>query len=92
MDTFTRRSFLAASAGAAGTAAILAAPGLANAGESDKSRPSDRSGGSGSLGADTIVSVRDAKKGELVIYSGENEFVVTDRNLAAAIARAAGRS
>lgn len=90
METLSRRSFLVASAGAAGTAAFLVAPGIAGASASDSQslgRQSDHS--HDGEGSDLIVLVRSGSKGEIVIYSGENEVVVTDRKLASAIARSA---
>jgi hypothetical protein len=90
METLSRRSFLAASAGAAGTAAFLVAPGVAAAtGAEEKSRPASKPRGGEGDGSDLIVLVRAGSKGEIVIYSGENEIMVTDRNLASAIARSA---
>lgn len=89
METLSRRSFLAVSAGAAGTAAFLVAPGVAAAtGAEDKSRSSSKPRSDGD-GSDLIVLVRAGGKGEIVIYSGENEITVNDRNLASAIARSA---
>jgi hypothetical protein len=92
MDTLSRRSFLVASAGVAGTAAFLAAPGMASAAGTERQsqdRKSGRSDDAGGGGSDLIVHVRSGSKGEIVIYSGENEVVVTDRKLASALARSA---
>jgi hypothetical protein len=92
METLSRRSFLVASAGAAGTAAFLVAPGIAGAAGTDSQSQDRQSGESHDAeggGSDLIVHVRSGSKGEIVIYSGENEIVVTDRKLASAIARSA---
>lgn len=92
METLSRRSFLVASAGAAGTAAFLVAPGVAGAAGNDSQSQGRETGqsheGEGG-GSDLIVLVRSGSKGEIVIYAGENEVVVTDRKLASAIARSA---
>ncbi len=91
MDSFTRRSFLVASAGAAGTAAVFVAPGLASAGETvskSKTRSTKKSHHNDSL-MNTVVSVRDAENGVVVIYSLDREIVVTSPDLVAAIADAA---
>ena len=92
MDTLSRRSFLVASAGAAGTAAFLVAPGIARADDTDShshDHQSHESHEDHSGGSDLIVLVRSGSKGEIVVYSGENEVVVTDQKLAAAITRSA---
>jgi hypothetical protein len=75
-------------AGAAGTAALLRSP--AAAGASESSERSSKSGATGSSDAtDVVVHVRNSASGELAIFAGESEVVVTDKNLTAAIARAA---
>jgi hypothetical protein len=92
METLSRRSFLVASAGAAGAAALLAAPGSAVAGDGQSKTgdlSKDQAKGTGGGASDVIVHIRDAGKGEMVIYTGENEIVVTDRSLVSAIARSA---
>ena len=94
MDSFTRRSFLVASAGAAGTAAVFVAPGLASAGETSSksttpsSKKAQKSHHADAL-ANTVVSVRDPENGVVVIYSLDREIVVTSHDLCAAIADAA---
>ena len=90
MDPLSRRSFFAASAGAAGTVAILASPAgaatKARQGKSDDHESGRDDGDAGSSGV--VVHVRDAEIGEVVIYAADSEIVVTDRKLVAAISRA----
>jgi hypothetical protein len=87
MESVSRRSFLAVTAGAAGTAALITAS-SAPAGADDSTRkPGDRNQGGESSGL--IVQVRDGKTGEVAIYADETETIVKDRNLSDAIARAA---
>jgi hypothetical protein len=91
MEPVSRRSFLAVTAGAAGTAALLAAtPDTAGAVGSDKKASGSKpTSGSDVDTSGVIVHVRNGRSGEIAIYSDDSEVLVTDKNLAEAIARAA---
>ncbi|WP_232344029.1 MULTISPECIES: hypothetical protein [Actinoplanes] len=73
---------LALTAAGVGVSAASVA-GLSLAGENDKSASSDNS--------PLIISVRDAKKGVIDLFSGESKKTVTDKKLAAQLLKAAGR-
>ncbi|GAA2689256.1 hypothetical protein Apa02nite_044960 [Actinoplanes palleronii] len=79
---FNRRRMLALTAAGVGVSAASVA-GLSLAGENDKSASSDNS--------PLIISVRDAKKGVIDLFSGESKKTVTDKKLAAQLLKAAGR-
>jgi len=84
----SRRSLLqgAATAGAAGLAvtAMGAAPALAAAAAPDRSlRPQTHSG-------PIVVHVRDAKSGDIEVFSGTRQTRLRDKDLAARISRAIG--
>ncbi len=92
----SRRSVLqgAATAGAAGLAAtavgVTASPALAAT--SQPSAPDRRQGhGAAQMPAGPImVHVRDAKSGDIEVFSGTSQTRVRDKDLAARIARAIG--
>jgi hypothetical protein len=97
----SRRSVLrGAGAGAAGLAVsgLLAAPALAATRPSKAaSRPAGAAGAANrhdaAPQADTlVVHVRDVRTGEMDVYQGTGHVRVTDRVMAAALARAAGSS
>jgi hypothetical protein len=80
MSDLTRRGFVknsaAATAGITVLGALLADPAGAHSGEP---------------GSQAVVAyVRDPSKGDISVLSGDREVHITDRKLAAAIARAAG--
>jgi len=87
----TRRSMLrgAATVGAAGLAATAmgaaAGPALASA-----SRPSAAPDQSHDHHGPIVVHVRDARSGDIEVFSGTSQTRVRDKDLAARIARAAG--
>jgi hypothetical protein len=91
MEPVSRRSFLAVTAaGAAGTAALLAAtPGAAGAAEGETKGSGRTTGGGSEETSGMIVHVRNGKSGDIAIYSDDSEVLVTDKNLSDAIARAA---
>jgi hypothetical protein len=90
MEPVSRRSFLAVTASAAGAAALVAAPSVAHATESDgKSAETPRQAETNSDASGVVLHVRDGRSGEIAIYSADNEVVVKDKNLADAVARAA---
>jgi hypothetical protein len=88
MDGVTRRGFIVAiagaAAGAAGAAAIVLPAGAASAHESDATTAANADAAHG-----VVVHVRDARRGELVIMAEDTEVTVIDRQLAAALGRAA---
>ncbi len=86
MSGFTRRSFLASSAGAAAGAAVLATPGSAGAGQSAAAADASPVDTGHVDGA--VIYVRDAATGGVLIMHGEQEVEVTDPALVAALARA----
>jgi hypothetical protein len=85
----SRRSVLAgAGAGAAGLAisGLVSAPALA-------ARRADRAAAAGHQQADSdgealVVHVRDVRSGQMDVYRGTSHIRVTDRSVAAALARA----
>jgi len=84
----SRRSMLqgAAAAGAAGLAAtaMAASPALAAT-----SQPSARTGGEvPALSGPIVVHVRDAKSGDIEVFSGTSQTRLRDKDLAAQISRA----
>jgi hypothetical protein len=79
---FNRRRMLALTAAGVGVSAASVA-GLSLAGENDKSVSSDNS--------PLIISVRDAKKGTIDVFTGDSKKTVTDKKLAAQLLKAAGR-
>jgi hypothetical protein len=83
----TRRSFLIkASAGAAGTAAVLGGGmALASGGGSTSSLSSEELA---ELDQPVLVQIRDPRRGEVEVLVGEREVVFTDRALVARVLRA----
>jgi hypothetical protein len=79
---FNRRRMLALTAAGVGVSAASVA-GLSLAGENEKTSASDSS--------PLIVSVRDAKKGTIDLFSGDSKKTVTDKKLAAQLLKHAGR-
>jgi hypothetical protein len=96
----SRRSVLrgAAGAGAAGLAmttlagTAFASPALAAARERDRDASAGASDASDASddhdGEDVVVHVRDVRSGEMDVYRGTSHVKVTDRALAATLARA----
>jgi hypothetical protein len=79
MSDFTRRGFVKTSAGAAAGMSAIGALAVAQA-EADER----------AVGSDPVVAyIRDPRKGEISVMSGEREVRVRDPELAARIARAA---
>jgi hypothetical protein len=80
MSDLTRRGFVKNSAGAAAGITVVGA--LVAAGEAEAKE--------GAVGSEPVVAyVKDARKGDISIMSGDHEVVVRDRKLAAQIARKA---
>jgi hypothetical protein len=78
----SRRTVIAVAATGVGVSAVSVA-GLSLAGENgseDKEK-----------GQALVISLRDANKGTLDIFSGEKRITVTDKKLAAQLLKAAGR-
>jgi len=95
----SRRSVLqgVATAGAAGLAATTlgatVSPAAAAAGPAAStaaSQSSPRSGGAAKASGPLVVHVRDARSGDIEVFSGTSQTRLRDKNLAARIARAAG--
>jgi hypothetical protein len=92
----SRRSVLrgAAGAGAAGLAmtalagTALASPALAAARERDRDASAGASASEEHEGEDVVVHVRNVRSGEMDVYRGTSHVKVTDRALAASLARA----
>jgi anaerobic selenocysteine-containing dehydrogenase len=85
----TRRGFLAlAGAGAAATAAVAIGTTTAaeHAADADSLHNADDIAGATES---FVVHVKDAKRGQLAILTGDRELLVTDRELAGRLARAA---
>ena len=88
MDRVSRRTFLAAGAGVAAGAAAVALPwSAATASGSETEAGSNAPIDPGV--SDLVVHVRDAGRGEVVIFGPDTEVVLNDRKLVAAVARAA---
>jgi hypothetical protein len=80
MSDLTRRGFVKNSAGAA--AGMTVAGALVAAGEAEAK--------GGAVGSEPVVAyVKDPRKGDISLMSGDHEVVVRDRKLAAQIARKA---
>jgi hypothetical protein len=73
---------LALTAAGVGVSAASVA-GLSLASENETTSSSD--------GSPLVISVRDAKKGTLDVFSGNSKKTVTDKKLAAQLLKAAGR-
>jgi hypothetical protein len=93
----TRRSLLqgAATAGAAGLAATaMGAPALAAsrkaAGDPTARRPAGGPASAPGHAGPIVVHVRDARSGEIELFSGTSQTRLRDKDLAARIARAIG--
>jgi hypothetical protein len=86
----SRRSMLrgAAAAGAAGLA-VTAMGAAASPALAATSQPSAQDGPQSHAGP-IVVHVRDAKSGDIAVFSGTSEVRLRDTDLAARIARAAG--
>ena len=78
----SRRRVLALAATGVGVSAASVA-GLSLAGENGGESKSD--------GSPLIVSVLDARKGTIDVFSGEKRKTITDKKLAASLIKAAGR-
>ncbi len=88
MESVSRRSFLAVSAGAAGTAVLTFVP---KAGATEPVGSSDSDAMSGPAPTDltgVVLHVRNSTTGEVALYANDKEMVVKDRALIDAIARA----
>ncbi|BBH71014.1 hypothetical protein ACTI_76990 [Actinoplanes sp. OR16] len=79
---FSRRRVLAVAATGVGVSAVSVA-GLSLAGENGS--------GDTEKGAPLVISLRDANKGTIDVFSGEKRKIITDRKLAAQLLKAAGR-
>jgi hypothetical protein len=79
MSDLTRRGFVKNSAAATAGMTVMGAL-LAGAADAQPSQPSSRA---------VLAYVRDPRKGEIAVLTGDREVHVHDRRLAAAIARAA---
>jgi hypothetical protein len=89
-DGISRRSVLAgAGAGAAGLAVsgLVAAPALAGR-RTSRTATAPARGEAGPDGEAFVVHIRDVRSGEMDVYRGTSHVRVTDRSVAAALARA----
>ncbi|MEV6303568.1 hypothetical protein AB0M02_29450 [Actinoplanes sp. NPDC051861] len=77
----SRRKVLALAATGVGVSAVSVA-GLSLAGENESA--------SGD-GSPLVISIRDAKKGTIDVFSGEKLKTITDKKLVASLIKAAGR-
>jgi hypothetical protein len=80
MSDLTRRGFVKSSAGAAAGLTALGALIEAGQADADSVPPGDQP---------VVAYVRDPRKGEIAVMSGEREVIVSDRKLAAQLTRAA---
>ncbi|GAA0460187.1 hypothetical protein Ade02nite_14400 [Paractinoplanes deccanensis] len=80
----SRRKVLALAATGVGASAVSVA-GLSLAGENGDA-------GDTGDGSPLVVSIRDAKKGTIDVFSGDKLKTITDRKLAASLIKAAGRA
>jgi len=90
MERLSRRSFMKIAGGAAGAAALAAAPPIARAavGE-EEARPTHPTTG---VPKEPLVAyVRDAERGEVTVTAGTAEHTYRDRVLVKRLLRAAGR-
>jgi phosphodiesterase/alkaline phosphatase D-like protein len=86
MDSLSRRKLLASAGVATGTAAIAAAPSVAAA-AFDNREVTDPSG---PPPEETVIAfVRDAKRGEVTVMSGERETTYRDQALVKRLLKAA---
>src|SRR5262245_6172318 len=96
MSDVSRRAFLSRGAGAAAAGAVLATTGLqlgrSSLGRSPSSNPADAApadaAAAASMSGPVVVHIRDAKTGEVSIFSGETEVAYRDPQLVARVARA----
>jgi hypothetical protein len=92
-DHVSRRSLLqgAAAAGAAGLAVTALGAGVSQA-ASASTRPAAPAtdGAANAPAGPIVVHVRDAKSGDIEVFSGTNQTSLRDKDLAARIARAIG--
>jgi hypothetical protein len=77
---FNRRRMLALTAAGVGVSAVSVA-GISLAGENETTSSSD--------GSPLVISVRDAKKGTIDVFSGGSKKTVTDKKLVAQLLKAA---
>jgi hypothetical protein len=90
MSDLTRRGFVKNSAAATAGITVLGAL-LAEQADADADTGADAGADAGASGSRAVVAyVRDPRKGDISVLSGDREVHVHDRKLAAAIARAAG--
>jgi anaerobic selenocysteine-containing dehydrogenase len=91
MERLSRRSFVKIAGGAAGAAALAAAPPIARAAvgeeEAQPTHPKTR------VPEEPLVAyVRNAERGEVTVTAGTTEHTYHDRALVKRLLRAAGRS
>jgi hypothetical protein len=91
----TRRGFLAATGAGAATVATVALAGSAHAGEPTRADRAEAGASHANLVAvgdgPLVVYLTDLASGRITFVAGEQRAVVTDRALAASLARRAGR-
>jgi len=90
MERLSRRSFMKIAGGAAGAAALAAAPPIARAAVGEEgAQPTNPTTG---VPEEPVVAyVRDASRGEVTVTSGTAEHTYRDRALVQRLMRAAGR-
>jgi anaerobic selenocysteine-containing dehydrogenase len=88
MERLSRRSFVKVAGAAAGTAALAAAPPLAQAAAGERAEQIDPTAG---VPDEPVVAyVRDAERGEVTVTAGTTERTYRDRALVRRLLGAAG--
>ena len=90
MERLSRRSFMKIAGGAAGAAALAAAPPIARAAVGVE-EPHPTKATSGVPEEPVVAYVRDAERGEVTVTSGTAEHTYRDRALVQRLLRAAGQ-
>jgi hypothetical protein len=89
MERLSRRSFVKVAGAAAGTAALAAAPSIAQAAVGDGAERIDPTTG---VPEEPLVAyVRDVERGEVTVAAGTTEHTYRDRALVQRLLRAVGR-
>ena len=90
MERLSRRSFVKIAGGAAGAAALAAAPPIARAAVGEEGATPTRPT-AGVPEEPLVAYVRDARRGEVTVTAGTTEHTYRDRALVQRLMRAAGR-
>ena len=94
MSEVSRRAFLYTGAGAAAAGAVVATTGLNRSGGSTDAlgESPEEVAAAAAMSGPIVVHIKDAKTGEVSIFSGEDEVAYRDPQLVARVARATNRS